>query len=190
MKRGVVGAMALLALCSCSNRGDSTWMPLAKGSEWKYQVQNGMQNSVDALRVESQELVDGENGWRLSGPGGPSRLVWRDGGLYASQLAGTRFSPSILLMADSKDPQFKFEWKGDVMVAHRALQATSVTTMEEDSVNLSGKDVKARKSNVVIKLGKSEITVQTWFAKGVGIVRQEERSGDLLLRSMEYISGP
>ncbi len=190
MRLAVLGAVALMALASCGGRSDTAWMPMTKSSTWKYEVQNGMQRSVETIKVEARDLVGGQNGWRLEGPGGPSRLAWIDGNMYASQLAGTRFSPPILINSDTKDPKFNHEWKGDIMVAHRSMPATATVHLEEDTMTLGGKDVKTQKSVLAMKVGKMEVGIQTWFAKGIGIVRQEERSGDLLLRSMEYISGP
>ncbi|MBS1706582.1 MAG: hypothetical protein JST40_11970 [Armatimonadetes bacterium] len=173
-------------------------MPLAQGNSWTYTQKAGLNTSVESIQVAAKDPVDGEQGYRLTGPGGDSRLVWTGGSLRAAELGGTNYAPSIVMLEpaaaydpNSKEPRARAKpSKHIVTVGRRSYQATVTTVTSKSTIKLGGVDTDALQSEVSFQLEGREYSVLTWFTRGIGIVRQEVRSGTVLVRSLDYVKGP
>lgn len=186
----IAGALlAILLLSGCQRGTQSDLMPLNVGSEWKYSVSGKFAKYVEPLRINREVGVAGTQGVELTGPLGVSAVAWKKGVLYADRLAGTSFSPPIpLLAADSHVVDYKgtASWPvaGSVKVAARL-------THEPQKLKLDAREYETVKARLQLVLDESRsIELTTWFAPGVGIIRQEQRTGGELDIRIDYLSGP
>ena len=183
-------ALALLVACCLAGCGGGveTYMPLRQDLSWTYQVRSGFVSYVESATAHRPTAVAEEPGFRIAGPLGASQLAWVDGELLASECAGTRFSPPLaLLWPESKKVR---SWKGLVTRAGRTQSATASSQMTDEKVDIFGRKTPTLKTTIVMQMGADEYQLDTWFVREVGIVRQEERKNDELVRSLEHVAGP
>jgi len=189
--------VTIVGLAGCGKNPDQ-WAPLAQDAEWTYAVKTGLNSSVQTVKVVEPTPIDGERGWRLEGPGGESRLVWRRGKLYAAALGGTRFSPPILWLDPNKPPkpedapEFENRPKVRTLVstAHRSFDAEIQSQTVLSKFRVGGKERSALKSTVRMTLGGRPTILTTWFSPGLGPVRQEIYNGEALRQMVDYLKGP
>jgi hypothetical protein len=58
------------------------------------------------------------------------------------------------------------------------------------SLSVDSRLVDATESDVVLNLPSRAVTLSTWFEPGVGIVRQEQHTGNRLDIALELVEGP
>lgn len=187
----------LLACCvaaaagiGCNGSGGDQLMPLKKDATWEYQMRMGLASTVDTWTVIGPARVGGSMGWEMTGPGGSSRLGWSDGTLWAQMLGGTTYLPPIPLVAANMKEAEGVKWQGVVTVASRRYPAKAELTQATEKFKVAGRNLTATRSDLLISMNGKTMSITTWFAPGIGVVRQEERSADQLLRSIEYLRGP
>ena len=199
MKRLAI-LIPLVALGACGQGGPS-YMPLVDEKEWSYIEKSSFQENVTSAKVGKKVSVGGVEGRVLTTELGESRLAWNKKRLVASMLANTTFIPPIPLLVEDKIPEkkksreeefvpveelpVKFESLGKTRNAKATLSqrrttvqlATGETSVVETvlKVQLDG-----TKDNVVLEL-------RTWFERGVGIVRQEQRTNRMLVVGIEKV---
>ncbi len=179
----------LLLLSGCRGGGDSDLMPLKVGSEWKYSVSGTFAKFVEPMRINREIGVAGTQGVELVGPMGYSSVAWKKGVLYADRLAGTSYSPPLpLLAADGR----QMDWDGTVAWPTDGTQkATARLTHETQKLKLDANEYSTTRSRLQIIIdGTKSVELTTWFAPGIGIVRQEQRTGSNLDIRIDYLSGP
>ncbi len=186
MSRGYGWALTALLLAGCSKQPDL--MPLRVGRTISYEVTHGMEKHVESMTVTAEVPVMGQTGYEISGPMGVSRMVWKDGVLYASQTANAILDPPIPLV--SLDGKVK-RWNGTL----ESLDVSSDASAELVQKQVKGVEVGLRKidatlSTLTVKLPRGTIEVLTWFQPGVGLVQQEQRTGNVLVLRMEMVGGP
>lgn len=183
--------LALIApvVAGCQ-RADTSWMPLSAKASWKVQVRAGLRSSVSDLKVTTRDAVAGVSGWRLSGPGGDSRLAWKNGDLVADQLSGTRFLPPLPMLRPNLAEKAKVEWSGMIQTAHMSFPAKAVLTQAPDELTISGRKETAICATLDVAVRGKTTSIATWYVRGIGIARQEEHQDGELLRAMDYVLGP
>lgn len=188
----LVGAAALLSLSSCGRTPD-TYYPLAEGAKWTYRLRAGFVERVEEVRVVRKLSVDGVAGWELNGPMGPSRLAWSRGRLVAESAPGARFDPPIPLL-DASGAESKWSWpaSGEAYLTSngRTAQAAGEGTQRKEDMEVGGRTFKTLRSTVTVRAGGKVLELDTWFAPGIGPLRQEQRLDGVLVAALERVSGP
>ena len=192
--RGVLGKLVVFGLAvffvsSCGPKPKQGYMPLKKGNAWTYTVRTGLQTTVQVLKVEKPIAVNSVQGWILNGPMGESRVAWKSGILLAEQLPGTVFSPALPLL-DAKKLDSTRRWHGTVLSMGRPLECTAEIVQGPDQYVISGHSFSVLKVVVNLHVPQKSIELVTWFAEGIGILSQQQRSQGYLECALEYLSGP
>lgn len=181
--RGYGLAVALLAGCS----GEPDLMPMRVGTSITYVVTHGLQRFVEPVKVTSSLPIMGRTGYEFTGPMGVSRLVWKDGVLYASQAANARFYPPIpLVTLDGKGRK----WQGRLESLDTVADATAELNQKAEKLSLGPRQISTTRSVLTVTMSRGSIELTTWFQSGVGIVQQEQRTGAELVLRMEMLGGP
>lgn len=181
--------LLLLAAAVAAGCGDNALYPLETGGTWQYAVRSGFTSDVINLRVDGRQSVAATAGWRLSSELGAVQLAWRGKVLLLEEAAGTRFTPALpWLRSDSSDP--RRTWVGSATTFGRTLEASAVIAQAKDRIVLGSRKLDVQKVSVQMRAGPRSIETITWFAPGIGPVRQEQRVDGRLTRSLEYLSGP
>jgi hypothetical protein len=170
-----VWALAFLVV-GCARGGDL--MPLERGLSWTYRVSREFGSRVETVKVVSSVPVGRHHGWRLEGPSGTSKIAFADQTLWASELSGTRFDPPVPLAG-----LIEKKWKGLIQTPRGPVRAEGKLTSKSDK----GQDLESLLSLSGPGL---ELEVTTWTRSGVGIARQDERSGGRRLSRSELVAGP
>ena len=184
--------MRLLALCpallllGCGGTPQD-YFPLADGNVWNYVVSLDGDVAYQELRVVGRTAVGPHNGWLLESDMGDSRLAWDGETLLASEMAGVRYSPPIPIYA--RDGA---RWSGVVRSAGARREATATVETSNEELTLQGRPHQTVRCVVTLDSGDRQVELTTWFFEGLGILRQEQRSGPLRERNrlIEFVSGP
>ncbi len=174
----------LILLMGCSIP-DQNLMPMAKGNKWSYRVQGAFDSRVDDVSVGRSVAVGGVRGWELVGDLGTTTLAWSGQTLVASEICGQRFDPPIPLYAPKS-----VTWKGTVETAGRTYPGDATLGVSRAKEKFAGKPVTAVTSTLSLTLRKQKVVLTSTFLDGVGLLHQEQRTGDRRDRYMEYLSGP
>jgi hypothetical protein len=179
----------LVGLGGCSNGGDL--FPLKIGNEWSYSISNGFSSSVEPLKVVRSVPVADVNGFELQGPMGMSRLAWRGSTLYASVLPNTRFAKPIPLVV-SNEPKAVRSWDGTMEAAGKTVNVSATLKQNPESIDVGTHKFDAIKAVLTIDVAtpKGTIELETYYAKGIGILKQVQRTNGKLDVGLEYLSGP
>ncbi len=164
-------------------------MPLEKGATWNYSVRAGFVAAVHPVKAARRIAVGEAPGWELQSPMGNSRLAWSGRRLIADQLAGVRYSPPLPLF-DPSSRKKDTKWGGFVFVGGKPVEATATISLRQDRFRVGGRDYNTELSEIKLKVGTRSIENLTWFVEGIGIVKQEQRTGPILDRALDYLSGP
>ncbi|RYG35130.1 hypothetical protein EON81_13635 [bacterium] len=174
MRRASILLPLLLVGCSRTER----LMPLEEGRSWTYSIRAGFEVAVEQVKVVRPISVAGAAGMELVGPLGISRMAWKDGVLYASQSAGARFTPALPIFVP---PGRTVTYHGRMETARgRVPTSGTIKSVEGQTVNLGAREFSTTRTTVVLKAGEDGIELITWFAAGVGIVQQEQRTNNVL----------
>lgn len=156
-------------------------MPMQVGRSWKYSVNTGFDSYVLPTKVVRELSVANTRGYEISGPLGTSRLAWTKRGLVAEKLNNSQFVPPILLLS-SGDTGAGVVWSGTVTNVDRSQNATAVLRQGTDNETTVGLEkLRATRSVLTLRLGKSDVELISWFVPERGIVMQEQRTDNRLL---------
>lgn len=180
----VLGILAVLVACSCSNRLQS-YFPVTSSSVWKYTVQGEFDTFPDTVKTVGRVPVGQVEGFELVGGMGVSRLAWQGDTLLASELAGQRFHPPIPLLAPTA-----LDWTGTWESGGKAKPANAKFSWKPTETTVSGRKTKALESVLKFVANGRTTVLTTWFVEGIGIYRQEQRTDDRRDRRLDYLSGP
>ncbi|HRF58407.1 MAG TPA: hypothetical protein PLH94_00670 [Fimbriimonadaceae bacterium] len=186
MRRILLLAPVLCIACAPSG---TRYFPLEVGHRWSYAVRGGFLSRVEDVQVVRSMSVAGTSGYEIRGPTGVSRLAWKGNVLVAESLPGMRFSPP-LPMLDPSHPTQAMLWKGLMTSPTAVLDAEARIVPKAEKLTLGGRRYETLHVAATIRAEGRGIEIQTWFAPGIGILRQEQRSNDNLVRSLEYLAGP
>lgn len=189
MLRPIVPLICLMFLAGCGGSRGQAYMPLEKGNKWTYSVRAGFLSRVEDLSVTRSISVADVQGWEVSGAMGNSRLAWKGQTLLVEDLPGTRLSPAIpILLGESVKTSAK--WSGIAKTLSGSREATADIVQAKDTVTIGGRTYETKRSEITLRGLGAPIILTTWFNEGIGMLRQEQRVGDQLVRSMEYLAGP
>lgn len=186
----VIGAFFAMVACG---RAPDAYYPLEEGAKWTYRLRAGFVERVEEVAVVRRIAVGGVSGWEMGGPMGPSRLAWSRGRLIAESVPGTRFDPPVVLL-DPSEPKTTWRWPetGEAFVTSggRVRAASAAGTQRPEDLEVGGRTFKALRSTVTLRIGGETLELDTWFAQGIGPLRQEQRAGGVLVTAIERVSGP
>ena len=180
----------LLILVACAagcGGGTTSYMPLAKGNHWVYLVTIDPESTYQDLRVVREASVGSTRGWLLESEMGDCRLGWQGGILLAAELGGTAYSPPVPLFAEDGA-----KWQGVLATATVSTAATATMRRTNESLDVAGRKYRTVKCVLDLQSSQGPLQLTTWFFPGMGILRQEQRSGPALVRDrrIDFVSGP
>jgi hypothetical protein len=189
----ICGLGALALLCAGCGRPAGEYFPLREGVTWSYRVRAGFVVRVEEVRVLRPIAVAGARGWELASPMGGSRLAWSGGWLVAESLPGARFSPALPLLAPAR-PSATWNWPeagdGYATFGGTTIEARAVGRQRPETLEVGGREYETLRSTVELSAGGERIELDTWFAPGIGPLRQEQRTNGLLVGTLERVAGP
>ncbi|HRJ97339.1 MAG TPA: hypothetical protein PLL78_11705 [Fimbriimonadaceae bacterium] len=188
MRVPATALVVLGSLAGCGSGGEA-FFPLEVGNRWTYSVRAGFLSRVEDVRVERALSVADARGFELTGPMGVSRFVWKEGTLLAEDLPGTRFSPAVPLLVGGSVKASR-NWRGIVRTMAGEREARGTLVQASDSLTIAGRGYDTRRTTLTVEGLGPRLELQSWFAEGIGLLRQEQRIGDQLVRSVEYLAGP
>ena len=162
---------------------EQSYFPVRTGQVWTYQVQSDFDTYVDDIKVVGSANVGAVKGWKLQGRMGTSCLGWSGDTLIASELGGRSFDPPLPVF--SRAPK---SWKGTISVAGRRFPASAKITSQKTTEKLGGRSYEAWQTTVVMTGTGQTVQLDSWFVSGVGLLRQEQRTGTHRDRRLEYLS--
>lgn len=187
MRRWSAGVLAAAVLASGCGGGKE--FPLSVGRSWSYMVHMDFSvNRVEEVKVLRKVPVAGVSGYELGGPMGQSRLAWKDGILVAQQLPNATFNPPIPLLVGGVEKATK-DWKGMIGAVGKGTPAIATLIQEGDTQTFTGRPIRTTRSTLTIIAGPQKIELITWYQKGQGPIRQEQRTNDTLRVALESING-
>lgn len=113
------------------------------------------------------------------------RYVVRGGRFFLSEIAGTKFEPSMALLPSPVRVPSTLEWQGTLTSGSGKESATAVVNLERESLNLPGGPYDTVKADVQLTTMPPEGTgvhrkMAFWFVNGRGIVQRQV--GDISTR--------
>lgn len=181
---------ALIVLVAGCSRNEQDLLPLSEGATWTYLSRSEFQSAVITQSVDRETPIGSFKGWVLKGDMGVSHLAWSGSRLLASRLGDTTFLPPITILEWPQDDS-PTEWAGDIVTPAGKVAARSKLSVELDNdYTLEGRKIEAVKSTLVLESSIGSHEILTWYGKGLGILRQEQRRSGRLQISIEYLSGP
>ena len=183
MKRWLL-ATVLLVGCGQSV---TDYFPLKVGTKWTYEVTIDNVVEVIDITVAERAPVGEYDGFLLTSAMGDSRLAWNGDVLLAAELAGTRYSPPIPIFAEANTG-----WSGVVQTEGVQVAGTATLSVESDTIENAGRDFETVVCVLNLESGDEALQLRTWYYPGLGILRQEQRSGRTLERDrkIDFVSGP
>ncbi|RYG47675.1 hypothetical protein EON79_06690 [bacterium] len=175
--------LLLLPLVGCSRT--ERLMPLEEGRSWTYNFRGAFESAVEQVKTVRPVSVAGAAGMELVGPLGISRMAWKNGVLYVSQTSGARFTPALPLFVP---PGKKVAYHGRMETSRGRFPASgTIVTVEGQTINLGAREYGTTRSTVTLKAGEDGVELITWFAPGVGIVQQEQRTNTVLDLQLQLV---
>lgn len=174
----------LLIACGCAP-SEQKYLPLAVGNRWSYSVKSDFDTTVDDVVVVGRVPVGKVEGYRMQGNLGTSEMAWDGSTLLASELAGQRFSPPLPLLTSSS-----VTWKGFIETAGRRIPAKAKIVSTKVKERFANRDYDTRQTEITFSSVGPNLHLTTWFVEGIGILKQEQRTGIKRDRRIEYLSGP
>jgi hypothetical protein len=176
-------------------------MPMSEGAEWTYSVEmdKGMKRTIKVAADQKAPVEDTE-GWILTSELGESLAAWQGRSLVFVRLAGTEYTPPITLLDLKLDSDEDIKWSGEVAWAGKTLTAEGLLTQKSEKIQTSVGRIQTLRSNLQLTFEDgNRLGLITWFARGRGIVRQQQRisasptaplDAASPMPSISYISGP
>lgn len=187
-------------LMACGQGGPS-YLPLVDEKAWSYTSKSAFQDNVVNLKVGSKVSVGGITGRVLASELGESRVAWDNHRLIASMLSNTVFIPPIPLLVDDKVPDKKKgregdfvpveEWSGTFESLGKVRRAKATLSERRSTLQLTFGETNVVETVLRVQIDgmkdDSALELRTWFERGKGIVRQEQRTNRELVVSLEFL---
>jgi hypothetical protein len=190
-----------LFVAGCS--GTNTYFPLEPGQTWTYNIRADLATYVEEVKVTRRVAVAGVQGFELGGPLGYSRVAWKGGVLLADSLPNTGVSPPLPLLVpgdpntlseeakkDGAKPQPVRRWQGFVESRGKKIPAKATLYQEEATLTIEPRKHQTIKTTIRMFVAGKTLELVTWYADGMGPLRQEQHTDGLQDISMEYIASP
>jgi hypothetical protein len=149
------------------------YYPFTKGCKWEYQVAaNGMKIDA-AMEVTKSELKDGKRYFTIETKVGDTstseELQADDKGIYRTSFNGIATDKPVIIMQYPPKPG---TWTQKVKLLGQDLNSTS-TAKESVEVKVAAGTFTAIPIEVKAEIAGQTIQGTTWYANGVGIVKQK-----------------
>lgn len=199
MKRmAILVPFGLLMACG---QGGPSYLPLVDEKEWSYIARSSFQDNVVNLKVGNRISVGGFDGRVLTSELGESRMAWDNKRLVASMLSNTIFIPPVPLLVEDKIPDKKKdreaefvpaeEWTGSFESLGKVRKAKATLSQRRSTLQLTTGEVNVVETVLKVQIdgAKDEVPLElrTWFERGKGIVRQEQRTNRMLIVGLEFL---
>ncbi len=192
--------LPLGCVVACGQGGPS-YMPLVDEKQWTYNVVSNFQNNVQKFTVAGHTSVGGVDGRVISSEMGESRLAWDRRKLICSEMGSTVFIPPIPIFMEDKIPEKKkgreselmpaTDWSGTFQALGKTRHAKGILSQSRGVLQSQNGDLDVVETvfKVQIEGAKDDVPleIRTWFARGIGIVRQEQRTDRNLVVSLELL---
>lgn len=189
-----------LLMAACGQGGPS-YLPLIDEKEWSYSVRSSFQDNVVTLKVGNKVSVGGVEGRVLTGGLGEARFAWDKKRLISSMLANTSFIPPVPILVEDRIPEKKKtrdaefvpveEWSGTFESLGKTRKAKATLSQRRSTLVLSTGETSVVETvlKVQIEGTKDDVSLElrTWFERGKGIVRQEQRTNRNQIVAIELI---
>lgn len=153
--------------------------PLRVGEEWTYTATNGFTERVQTIRVTRRIPVATRKGYELDGPMGIMRIGWVGATLYGEMLPNTRVYPPVPLLL-ANNPKGTALWAGSLETMGRIFPAHAFLSQQADTVDLGTKRYDTIKTTLSLKYNSQDVELETWYAKGIGPIQQDQRTNGRL----------
>ena len=183
---GIISLSLAFFVTGCGGPESREPLPMHVGKTWTYEMRIGMSKRVEAIKIVRIVPIAGVAGYELKGPLGMSHLAWKGAQLLSDMGAHARLNPPLPILDLQKS---KTTWHGRVTTVSQPGAANASIARTEESLVWNTRRVVTTKSTVDLRLPDKEITLETWFLPGVGIVKQEQRTGVRLDSSIVLIGG-
>ncbi len=164
-------------------------MPLNKGNEWKYHLYDKMNSKVVEIKVSGETRVGIGKGTQLWGNHGNTKMAWRGGKLYVSDLATMSFDPPIIMLQPGQ-PKSQWKYEGEAKTRFQSETIHAVITQEPKKYTIAETEFDCLQVKIFMKFQNQEIEQITYYSKNIGIIRQEQRNNGEFVYAMDWISGP
>lgn len=169
----LLALVAVPALGAADDPKKPDYYPGTKGNKWVYRVEaNGMKIDV-TTEVTKSELNDGKRSFtvetKIGDESTSEELHSDDKGLYRASFNGIATDKPVTIMQYPPKPG---KWTQKVKILGQDLTATT-TAKDVAEVKVPAGTFKAIPVEVVAEIAGQKITGTTWYANGVGIVKQD-----------------
>ena len=185
-------ALLVIALVSSGCRRSDELFPLKIGNEWSYNVRTGLAQFVEPVKVSRSLSVAGAEGYELAGPMGSLRLGWKDKVLYATSLPNLRIaqdSPALPILVEARQKTER-QWQGKIEFLGRFQSGSATLEQAPEQLKIAGKSYDTVRAKLLLKLPERSIELITWYARGIGPIRQEQRTNGTWDVGLDYLGGP
>ena len=201
MKNSSLLLVPFLSFIAGCGQGGPSYMPLVDDKEWQYSTLSDFQHNVPVIKVGKKVSVGGVEGRVLTSDLGESRFAWDKNRLVASLMANTVFNPPIPILVEDKIPERRKsreeefvpaeEWSGSFESLGKTRKAKATLSQRRTVVQLSTGETNVVETVLKVQIDglKDDVPLElrTWFERGVGIVRQEQRTNRTLIVGIDRI---
>ena len=169
-------------------------MPMHVGDSFTYEVNLGMEKRVVTVHVARRIPIADVLGYELQGEMGASRLVWKGGQLLTDAGPYGRLDPPLALINSTvkpvrdKDKLRVYNWTGVVTTLAEPMNASAKISNSQATVTIGPSEKNTVHSVVEMKIGAKEIRLESWYAPGTGMVKQEQWTGARLNYSAQLLN--
>jgi len=199
MKR--IAIFVPLGLLMACGQGGPSYLPLVDEKEWSYIEKSSFQDNVVNLKVGNKISVGGVEGRVLNSELGECRMAWDGKKLIASMLSNTVFIPPIPLLLEDKIPEKKKDrdaefvtadvWSGSFESLGKVRKAKATLGQRRGTLQMASGEVSVVETVLKVEIDgvKDDVPLElrTWFERGKGIVRQEQRTNRMLIVGLEFL---
>lgn len=115
-------------------------------------------------------------------------MAWSDGRLLISDLPAIRFDPPVPML-DPSAPTSGRRWSGTCLSRGFADRATAMIEQRPARLTVGGTERDTLLVTLEMTFRGQVLQVKTWFADGLGILRQEQSVDGKRLVALEWIGG-
>lgn len=185
MRRWALALLPLACLAGCA--GPQEYFPLKLGRANSYSVRTGFNNYVESITPDRVVSVAGIRGFELDSALGTATVGWKGETLVGERLANAQVIPAVPLLSPTKLDK-KLTWSGILAFPGGKEDATGTLTQSKTSLSIGGRKFDTIKTLLVIDTAKRQIELETYYAQGIGPVKQEQRTNGRFDLAMELLA--
>ena len=168
--------------------GPQEYFPLKLGRSNSYSVRTGFNNYVESITPQRVVSVAGVRGFELDSALGTSTVGWKGDTLVGERLANAQVIPAVPLLSPTQLDKKLPPWNGTLAFPGGKEEATGTLTQSKTSLSIGGRKFDTIKTVLVIDTDKRQIELETYYAQGIGPVKQEQRTNGHFDLAMELLA--